>query len=219
MDLIPIKTAIQNGDLEKVQELIAADPDLVSARTESGVSMISLACYCRQPKIAALLAECGSFTDIFDACAIGDADRLRILVEEFPESISSYSPDGFYPLGLAAFFGHRDLVEYLLAAGADVNQTAKNALKVAPIHAAVSNGDLDTVRMLVEHGADINASQQMGYTALHGAAGAGRIDLIEFLLMQGADHNMISVDGKTAAMLAEERGQPKAAALLRSALV
>ena len=66
--------------------------------------------------------------------AIGDLERVQALVKQFPESVNAYSPDGFYPLGLAAFFGHRKLVEYLLDAGADVNQQATNAFKVAPIH-------------------------------------------------------------------------------------
>jgi ankyrin repeat protein len=219
MDLAPMKAAIQSGDAARVRELIAAEPALVSARTEQGVSMISFACYCRQPKIAAILAQCGAFLDIFDACAIGDLDRVRVLLDEFPESICSYSPDGFYPLGLAAFFGHRNLVGYLLTAGANVNQSAKNALKAAPLHAAVSNGDFETVRTLIEHGADVNASQQMGYTALHGAAGAGRIDLIELLLQHGADPNLVAEGGKTAGMVAEERGQSAAAARLGAALV
>lgn len=181
MDLAPIQSAIQKGDTAQVRALIAEDPDLASARTEQGVSLISLACYYRQPGIAAIFMECGGFLDIFDACAVGDEERVRTLIESFPESINAYSPDGFYPLGLAAFFGHSKIVEYLIDAGADVNQVADNALKVAPIHAAVSNGDIEIVKMLLEHGADANAKQQNDFTPLLAATQTKRQDLVDLL--------------------------------------
>ena len=201
MDLTQITAAIQKGDSARVRELIAEEPDLLAARTPQGVSLISLACYYRQSGIAAIFAECGGILDIFDASAIGDLERVRALVEQFPESIDAYSPDGFYPLGLAAFFGHKELVEYLLDAGANVNQQATNAFQVAPIHAAVSNGNIEIVRMLLERGADVNARQQKGFTALHGAAGAGRKDLFELLLTHGADPEALSDDGQRAALV------------------
>jgi ankyrin repeat protein len=201
MDLTQITAAIQKGDSDRVRELIAEEPDLLTARTPQGVSLLSLACYYRQPGIAAIFAECGGIIDIFDASAIGDLERVRALVEQFPESIDAYSPDGFYPLGLAAFFGHRDLVEYLLDAGANVNQQATNAFQVAPIHAAVSNGNIEIVRMLLDRGADVNARQQKGFTALHGAAGASRKDLFELLLTHGADPEAVSDDGQRAALV------------------
>ena len=219
MELSPIQTAIQAGDAAQVRVLIGEDPALLSARTPEGVSLVSLACYFRQPAIAAIFAECGATLDIFDACAVGDEERVRVLIEAFPESIDAYSPDGFYPLGLAAFFGHRKIVEYLLAAGADVNQSAKNALKVAPIHAAVSNGNAEIVAMILDRGADVDAHQQNGFTALHGAAGAGRQDLVELLIEHGADLSARNDEGKTAADVAEERGHSEVAESLRQALV
>jgi len=215
MDLAQIQAAIQKGDAAQVRELIAEEPGLLGARTEQGVSLVSLACYYRQPAIAAIFMECGGILDIFDACAVGDDERVRVLIETFPESINAYSPDGFYPLGLAAFFGHAKIVEYLLDAGADVNQTATNAFKVAPIHAAVSNGNIEIVRMILEHHADVNARQQNGFTALHGAAGAGRLDLIELLLQHGADKAALTDDGKSAADIAEKAGHAEAVATLR----
>jgi ankyrin repeat protein len=122
-------------------------------------------------------------------------------LEQFPESVNAYSTDGFYPLGLAAFFGHKEVVEYLLASGADVNQPAANDFKVAPLHAAVSNGNIEIVRMLLERGADVNARQQKGFTALMGAATAGRKDLVELLLTHGADPDAVSDDGQRAALV------------------
>jgi ankyrin repeat protein len=201
MDVAPIQEAIKTGDAARVRELIAEDPDLLTARTEQGVSMISLSCYYRQPAIAAIFMECGGILDIFDACAVGDQERVQKLVDAFPHSIGAYSQDGFYPLGLAAFFGHAKIVEFLLDAGADVNQVAKNAFKVAPLHAAVSNGDIGIVRLLLERGADVNARQQNGFTPLHGAAAAGRKDICDLLLQYGADPDAVTDDGKRVALV------------------
>ena len=216
MELDPIQSAIQKGDAAKVRDLIAEEPELLQARTAEGVSMISLACYLRQPSIAGIFAECGSMVDLFDACAMGDADRVRALIENFPESVIAYSQDGFYPLGLAAFFGHGEIVKLLLDQDADVNQSAKNALLVQPLHAAVSNGDAKIVELLLRHGANVNARQQNGFTPLHGAAGAGRMDLVKILLDHGADVKATSDDGKTGADLAEARGHAETAAGLRA---
>ena len=59
----------------------------------------------------------GAPVDIFEASALGLVDRIAALVSSDPRLVSSYAQDGFYPLGLAAFFGHLDAVRALIAAG------------------------------------------------------------------------------------------------------
>jgi ankyrin repeat protein len=186
MDLIEITAAIQQGDAARVRQLLAADPALLAARTPQGVSLVSLSCYFRRSAIAAILIEFGAVLDLFDACAVGDLDRVRALLQESPASVNAYSSDGFYPLGLAAFFGHRSLAEFLLDSGADVNQQASNSFKVAPIHAAVVNGDIATVKLLLDRGANPNARQQNDYTALRAAVATSRQDIANLLLSHGA---------------------------------
>ena len=46
---------------------------------------------------------------IFAAAAKGQTAELQSLIEKDPELVNAYSPDGFTPLGLAAFFGHAEL--------------------------------------------------------------------------------------------------------------
>jgi ankyrin repeat protein len=45
---------------------------------------------------------------------------------------------------------------------------------------------IDTVKLLVEHGVDVNAVGQYGWTALHAAAYQGLNDVVAFLVSKGA---------------------------------
>jgi ankyrin repeat protein len=58
---------------------------------------------------------------------------------------------GFTPLHQAAFFGHRDIVEFLIAEGADVN--AKNNAGSTPLYLAKGKGHKEIAALLTQHGA------------------------------------------------------------------
>ena len=55
-----------------------------------------------------------------------------------------------------------------------------------PLAEAAARGDLSAVRSLIASGADINAAQVDGTTALHAAVEADRLDIAEVLLRAGA---------------------------------
>lgn len=150
MGLEPILGAIRAGDTNAVETQLAEHPDLIRARTPEGISLVMMACYHGKRNVVAQFVGCGATLDIFDASAAGDKRRVQLLAERFPESIEAYAPDGFFPLALASYFGHLGGVAYLLDRGADVNQVADNPVRIAPIHAAVSNRHADTVRLLLE---------------------------------------------------------------------
>ena len=57
------------------------------------------------------------------------------------------------------------------------------------LQAAAAKGDISTVNNLLEHGANINAKDAYGYTALMTAAWAGRSEAMKFLLDKGATVN------------------------------
>lgn len=67
---------------------------------------------------------------------------------------------------------------------------------------ATELGDLEKVRSLLELGADINAKDEHGQTALMNAAHAGRIELVRLLVEHGADLNATAKYKLTALMLA-----------------
>ena len=170
--------------------------------------MAQFAAYLGHPALGLRIAR-GRGLDLFEASALGDLAQLERHLAARANAGSETSPDGFSPLGLACFFGHRALVERLLAAGADPRAPSENAMRVTPLHSAVSRGDLELTRLLLGRGAEVNARQTRGYTALHQAAGAGNQALVRLLVERSAVRHARDDEGKTPLDLARERGHPE----------
>lgn len=194
--------AIRNGDSERVTSLLAADPANAQARDEKGVSAIMQAVYHRQQSILDLLRRQIGDLDIFEAAALGDTSRLRSLLRDHPDLVCTYSADGFTPLHLASFFSKPAAAEELLKNGADPHAVATNGSKLAVINSAAASNSAELVKMLLRDGANPDAQQQGGFTALHAAAQHSNPEMIQALLDSGADASLRSADGKTAADMA-----------------
>ena len=207
--------AIDGGDVEQVRALVARDPACASARNPSGLSAVLAATYRHRADMVDALLRAAADLDVFDAAAVGDVARLAALLDEDPGLARAYAPDGFTPLALAAFFRRPHAVRLLVERGGDVGATARNAMAVQPLHAAVAGRDPDCVRTLAAAGADPNARQHGGWTPLIQAAAHGDVDIVEILVEAGADAGLAGEDGKTAASLAEDNGHEAVVARLR----
>ncbi|OGF11215.1 MAG: hypothetical protein A2W00_10190 [Candidatus Eisenbacteria bacterium RBG_16_71_46] len=206
--------AIKAGDADRVKAMLDLAPGLVGARDASGLSAALTAAYHRQGAIADLIVSHGAKLDIFEAAALGQIDAVREHLKSDESLVNAYAPDGFFPLALAAFFGHAAVVELLLAHRADVRAVAKNPMRVTALHAATSNGHPGIVALLLVGGADPDAEQQQGWRALHAAAAAGRGDIAKLLLAHGADPAATTDEGFTPVQLARQKGHEEVAALL-----
>ena len=198
--------AIKAGQADEVNRLIGENPALLRTRDASGASPLLIAVYHQKADIAKALADAQGSIDMFEAAALGRVDRIQQLLREDPSLASAYAPDGFPPVGLAAFFGHLDAVKTLIAAGADIHAPAKNALKVQAIHAAVASKNLDIVRAVLEAGADPNAAQQQGFRPMHESGSSGSRELAELLMKYGGDPTLKNDEGKSAITFAREKG-------------
>lgn len=206
--------AIEAGKRDEVEQLLAAQPELVNARNDSGVSATLFSLYYREPEIAEVIANAGAEMTVFEAAALGRAETLTSLLAADPTQANAFSSDGFTPLGLAAFFGSLAAAQTLLAQGADPNIASRNAMRVAPLHSAVAAERLDIAEALLARGADVNAVQADDFTPLHEAAQNGQVPMIELLLKHGADRSARKSDGQTALDIAQAHGKTEAAALL-----
>jgi len=207
---------IRAGDNPGLDALLTREPGLLRFASPNGSSVVLLAAYYGHPELAEVFVKHGAKLDIFEASALGNLERVRELVKANPTPVNSFAPDGFFPLGLAAFFGHRDVVEFLLAHGADARVAARNGQRVTALHGGVARRDVEIVRMLLEKGADANARQERGFVPLHDAAANGNDTLVQLLVKHGAHVDARSEDGKTPADLAAERGHTELAAWLKS---
>jgi ankyrin repeat protein len=164
------------------------------------------------------MAEAGPETlSIHEAAAMGSVRRIAQLLDDDPAAANAWSPDGFQPLGLAAFFGRPEAVELLLARGGEVNTHARHPFHVAALHAALAGPQPSIARLLIDAGADVNARQQAGIAPLHETAQNGDLELTQLLLDHGADPSVVDDQGKTPAATARAHAHEAVAALLERA--
>jgi ankyrin repeat protein len=206
--------AITGGDVDAVRELLREDRSLASARDADGLPVILLALFHQQRAVADVLLEADPELGILEAAAAGRAERVRELLAADPESISERTPEGFTTLGVAAFLGGPEAVRVLLEHGADADDDADNPFGVRPVHAASAAHDLETMRLLLEAGADPNQRQRGGFVPLHEAAHSDDVEMARMLLDHGADPALAADDGRDARKVAADDGSTRVAALL-----
>lgn len=80
----------------------------------------------------------------------------------FPNSLHDATP-----LHSASVFNRKEVIDVLLAHGADAN--ARTANGNTALHIVTSYNGTESIRALVAHGADINAKNDEGHTPLYGA--------------------------------------------------
>ncbi|MEQ2300734.1 hypothetical protein AMECASPLE_028877 [Ameca splendens] len=102
--------------------------------------------------------------------------------------------------------GHSALVKALLDAGGDPN-VSDRVQQLTVIHDAAREGFLDSVRVLIDHGADVNHVDQKGNLPLHLAAREGHLEVVKLLQEHTVDSQAANSEENTALMLqAAENG-------------
>lgn len=198
--------AVQDGDETSVEEALIHHTDWASKPNPAGLTPLIVALYYRQTAIAELIRSKLTGLSLFEAAAWGDEHACVNLLIDHPELADEVSPDGFTPLGLAAYFGHAGVVQVLLDSGADIDARSRNNLGVAALHSALAGGFIDVATLLVERGADVSAQTAEGWTPLHYCADIGDQEFAMLLIARGADPGIAARDGRTPADLAFDVG-------------
>jgi len=162
--------------------------------------------------------------DIFSAARKGDLETVKRLMNKGADvnALDEYGTPAIY---YAAWHGKLDVLEALLKNGADVNKTIDLTLGSSTgrndwtaLHAAAAQDNVEGVVMLLNYGANINATSSSGRTALFGAMDemdefVGS-DVAKILIGYGANVNLIQLGGQTLLYKARLYNRPDLEKLL-----
>lgn len=150
---------------------------------------------------------------LHDAAKLGSATLVRVLV-------GVYDPDtktkrGSTALHLAALYGHADVTQVLVEAGADVD--SRDERSRPPLYLAAQRGHAEVVSILVEADASVDVRGRRGITPLYWAAMSGHADVARILVEAGADVDAKTEYGSTALSTARKRNHQEIVELLERA--
>ena len=119
-----------------------------------------------------------------------DMEAAKKAAREFPEAVHHWKP-----LMDAAYTAQPDMVRFLLDQGSDINAVSGDAYRHTPLIRVIepratvprTPAHLETIRLLVERGADLDIKGgQLRLTALGNAAVGGFVTYVDLLLENGA---------------------------------
>ncbi len=165
----PLHDAARDGDVEKVSGLID-EGVAMDVPGDNGETPLILAILGGQPAVVDLLIEKGA-------------------------DIRARNSGGFTALHAAAYVGDVDTASKLLGKGANVNDQ-ENKAGVTPLSVAAEEGHVGMVRVLVEHGADLEAGERNGYTPLSRALWRDQKEVVSLLQQSGATCQPVGILGK-----------------------
>ncbi|MDO5582135.1 MAG: ankyrin repeat domain-containing protein [Planctomycetia bacterium] len=148
------------------------------------------------------------WTPAFTAVKMGNLEVLKMLLEK-GANLQTTAIDGMNLLQYACFKGNREIVQFLLEKGLNPNMrgtnntpayfyscgkpeilkmmlkhgadvSLRNNVKGTAMHFAAANGALESVRLLVEAGADANAKDNNGETPQVIARAGGFKAVVEY---------------------------------------
>src|SRR5215471_13918718 len=171
----------------------------------------------------------GQLEALVEVAKAGDLGKVRALLAENFLLASQRLPSGESPLMTALYRGHGDIVDALIDAGAEidvfaaaatgrtedlrrtVHDTTVNAFAYdgwTPLHLAAFFGHPDSVRLLLDAGADVHAisHNSLTNTPLHAATAGKHAEAALLLISHGADGLAVDAGGYTVLEIARQNG-------------
>ena len=170
--------------------------------------------------------------ELHQAAFYGNFDQVQQLVNTVIVDVDARGQYDFTALMWAVMGNNRQIIQYLVESGADINATG--IAGYTAFHFSVTSGsihmyggainyiiprydqEVSTVELLLRLGADVNAKTKEGYIALM-LAKYGNKEIVKLLLDAGAEINAQDNYGATALLKAAWRGADKAVKVLLDA--
>lgn len=126
-------------------------------------------------------------TVLFKATKAGNTDLVKAILADCPEWVHAWDKDRSTPLHWAAWKGHADIVDLLVASGADIQAHNENGhWGTTPLHAAAHGNQKAAAEALIQHGAGVNAPKTGGGTPLAETKIHNATAVAKLLLANGA---------------------------------
>lgn len=189
----PLFYAVHDPDDFKTQSpplLLEAGAN-VNVRDEDGLSVLEWVAHRGWPWWARPLLKKGAEYSLHAAAGLGDAAKVKQLLQRGADPNVRHRYDGGTPLHWAARWAKEDAARALIQGGAELD-VRDNAGRT-PLHYACGRWSLrgpfdrfGIVRLLVESGANVNIRDDKGETALGIAGHAPQDDVLDLLRTHGA---------------------------------
>lgn len=226
-----LSAALDANDPSRVKYLISKGAN-VNARNSQGYTALTSAARQRYTDIIKLLLKSKAnvnardgddMTPLLEAVIRDDVPSIKVLLAH-GANVQARGPQGFDPLALSIEERRYEAAKALIDAGAKVNlavgEQALTPLMIAVAESAPASGakfipsstrPIDIAKALIKHGADVNAKDKTGMTALMVAASHNNAPMIGLLLQSGADTSAKNAQGQTALAIAKLNGNKEAA--------
>jgi hypothetical protein len=192
-----LHAAAATGNVAGIQRLLAAGADR-EARDGNGRTPLHVAVYRKQRDAARLLLAKGANANALDrqrydvvtiAAVADDVPTLELVLHGGASAKNVTSPYDGTALIAAAHLGHVEVVQILIKAGAPldhVNNLTWTALMESIVLGDGGKRHTETLRALVQAGADVNIPDRAGITPLAHARGRGYKEMAAILEKAGA---------------------------------
>ncbi|KAK7139556.1 hypothetical protein R3I93_016630 [Phoxinus phoxinus] len=195
MDRSPLHIAAEQGHTNAVEILTEKFKSCVLARTKDGNTLLHIASQCGHPATALTLLRKGVLLHmpnksgavcLHAAAKKGHTAVVKALLQK-GALVDATTKDGQTALHIAVENCKPQVVQMLLGFGAHVQLRGGKAQET-PLHIAARVKDgVRAAEMLLKSGADVNAEQENGETAMHVAARHGDLEMMRALIQEGGD--------------------------------
>ena len=137
-------------------------------------------------------------TPLYYAALCGFANLVEQLIAKYPQHVNAIGGCYRTPAVAALAGRHFELAQVLHHNGSSLEP--RGYAENTPLHSSAYCGDLEMVRVLLEHGVDVNAQNKNGHTPLDFASRGGHRDdprVARLLIAHGADPNTRNLEGTT----------------------